>query len=128
MTDRARVVRDGDGRFYGLELRCPGCESGAHVLPVAWLPPGMAESPHVAGKPHWSFDGNLERPTLNPSILARCEYGDGRPPMVCHSFVRAGRIEFLGDCTHALAGQTVDLGEFPDTESVVDLGDTPVDP
>ena len=31
----------------------------------------------------------------------------------CHSFVREGRIEFLGDCTHAMVGQTVDL---PDIE------------
>lgn len=33
---------------------------------------------------------------------------------VCHSFVRAGRIEFLGDCTHALAGQTVPLPPWPE--------------
>jgi hypothetical protein len=25
---------------------------------------------------------------------------------------RPGRIQFLGDCTHALAGQTVDLPEI----------------
>jgi hypothetical protein len=31
---------------------------------------------------------------------------------VCHSFVTDGRIQFLGDCTHALAGQTVDLPEW----------------
>jgi hypothetical protein len=28
---------------------------------------------------------------------------------VCHSFVTDGRIQFLGDCTHALANQTFDL-------------------
>ncbi|WP_241754456.1 hypothetical protein [Cupriavidus basilensis] len=33
---------------------------------------------------------------------------------VCHSFVTDGRIQFLGDCTHALAGQTVPLAEFPE--------------
>lgn len=42
----------------------------------------------------------------------------GRPDAgkthVCHSFIRDGRIEFLSDCTHALAGQTVDL---PDIEA-----------
>lgn len=32
-------------------------------------------------------------------------------PAVCHSFVRDGRIQFLADCTHAMAGQTVDLPE-----------------
>ena len=33
-------------------------------------------------------------------------------PKVCHSFVRDGRIEFLSDCTHELAGQTVELEEW----------------
>jgi hypothetical protein len=32
---------------------------------------------------------------------------------VCHSFVVDGRIQFLGDCTHHLAGQTVDLPPWP---------------
>lgn len=36
---------------------------------------------------------------------------------VCHSFVRAGKIEFLGDCTHALAGQTVALPDWPDDDA-----------
>ncbi|MGC4033677.1 MAG: hypothetical protein QM754_18485 [Tepidisphaeraceae bacterium] len=30
----------------------------------------------------------------------------------CHSFVRDGQIEFLGDCTHELAGKTVPLEPF----------------
>ncbi len=32
---------------------------------------------------------------------------------VCHSFLTDGRIQFLDDCTHAMAGQTVDLPSFP---------------
>lgn len=27
-------------------------------------------------------------------------------------FIRDGQIQFLGDCTHALAGKTVPLPEF----------------
>ena len=38
---------------------------------------------------------------------------DKRINTVCHSFVTDGRIQFLADCTHALAGQTVDLPEWP---------------
>ncbi|MCZ4340562.1 hypothetical protein O4H52_03015 [Sphingomonadaceae bacterium G21617-S1] len=41
------------------------------------------------------------------------EDGHRAPPAVCHSFVRNGQIEFLSDCTHALAGQTVPLPPFP---------------
>jgi len=33
-------------------------------------------------------------------------------PSVCHSYVTDGRIQFLADCTHALAGLTVDLPEL----------------
>ena len=36
----------------------------------------------------------------------------GDPPEVCHSFITDGRIQFLNDCTHALAGHTVPLPPF----------------
>jgi hypothetical protein len=32
----------------------------------------------------------------------------------CHSYVRDGKIEFLNDSTHKLAGQTVPLPDMPD--------------
>jgi hypothetical protein len=32
----------------------------------------------------------------------------------CHSFIRNGQWEFLGDCAHKLAGQTVPLPPLPD--------------
>jgi hypothetical protein len=37
---------------------------------------------------------------------------DNRPLDVCHSFVTDGKIQYLSDCTHAMAGQTVDLLEI----------------
>jgi hypothetical protein len=124
MSVRAKIVRDGEGRLYGIRVNCPGCESGAHVLPVSWLPESESiESPHSAGKPHWTFNGDFERPTFGPSVLSRGTYGEANEARVCHSFVRDGRIEFLSDCTHALAGQTVDLPEIADTDSEADCHD-----
>jgi hypothetical protein len=35
-------------------------------------------------------------------------------PGNCHSYVPAGRWEFLADSAHALAGQTVDMVPVPD--------------
>lgn len=32
----------------------------------------------------------------------------------CHSFIRNGHWEFLGDCAHSLAGQTVPMVPVPD--------------
>jgi len=69
----------------------------------------------VTGPRAWTFNGTLDQPTLSPSILVRWREwnADGSETNhACHSFVRDGRIEFLGDCTHALAGQTVDLSEI----------------
>lgn len=98
-----------DGGHYGIRFQCPGCEE-AHVLPT---------KPHERG---WDFNGDFARPTLAPSILvySHKEYReiDGKMQVVdtprCHSFVREGRIEFLSDSTHALAGKTVDLPELPE--------------
>ena len=84
----------GEGR-QGLHLWCPGCEA-VH---------GVRTSP--AG---WTWNGDLVKPTLSPSLLTTDGMGT-----VCHCFVRDGRIEFLNDSTHALAGKTVDLPPWPYT-------------
>ena len=68
----------------------------------------------VDGSRGWSWNGDVDRPTITPSILARgfkpaSGDSDDAIPYVCHSFVTDGKIQFLSDCTHAKAGQTVDL-------------------
>ncbi len=95
-------ARGADGEQpYGVRFDCPGCNE-THVLPT------KPESPSG-----WEFNGDLERPTLAPSILVHaCVAKDGRELTPrCHSYVRDGKIEFLADCTHALRGQTVELPE-----------------
>jgi hypothetical protein len=62
--------------------------------------------------PQWEFNGDIDRPTFSPSILQRLRFGDEPGERVCHSFVRDGHIQFLGDCTHHLANQTVELPEL----------------
>ena len=57
--------------------------------------------------PRWGYNGNAEAPTFTPSVLS--SYAMHGKPVVCHSFVTDDRIQYLGDCTHSLAGQTVDL-------------------
>jgi len=73
-------------------LWCPGCD--------------QAHAPNE----RWTYNGDPDRPTFTPSILVT----GGSRGLVCHSFVTDGRIQFLGDCTHALAGETVDLPDVPD--------------
>lgn len=108
------VLRTIEGNCLG--FWCKGCEE-MHVVSSGW-----------------TFDGNFDAPTFSPSVLVTsgCKTpqhkpGDdcwctwnaeavkaGQEPSGfqcsrCHSFVRGGRIEFLSDCTHKLAGQTVKL-------------------
>lgn len=67
------------------------------------------------GTPCWTWNGDVEKPTLKPSIRTkgRChdEKTDAYVDCLCHSFVTAGQVKFLCDCTHEFAGQTVDLLE-----------------
>jgi hypothetical protein len=78
-------------------FHCPGCEGG-HSIPVT-------------GQRGWRWNGSLESPTVTPSILVNRGSTNLTVP-VCHSYVTDGRIQFLGDCTHALAGKTVDLPDW----------------
>lgn len=95
----SKILRSVEGG--GLLFRCPGCNEG-HMI-------RHGEGPG----PRWTWNGDAEKPTFTPSVLVTYNGSDagidGAPPAVCHSFVTDGRIQFLSDCTHALAGQTVDL-------------------
>lgn len=96
---------------------CPGCQEHHGV----WT----EKSNELTGA-KWHWNGSLDKPTFSPSILVRGTVpitdeqrtrimaGERIEPTarVCHSFVREGQIQFLGDCTHALAGQTLDLPEI----------------
>jgi hypothetical protein len=83
---------------------CPGCER-MHVVPDGW-----------------EFDGDVERPTFKPSVRITyngCDAGqlrDGKraPSACCHYTLTAGKLQFCGDSTHALAGKTVPLPPLPE--------------
>jgi Family of unknown function (DUF6527) len=65
-----------------------------------------------AGTPNWTWNGSVDLPTVKPSILTRGSDVDVLGILVehvCHSFINDGKIQFLGDCTHEFAGQTLDL-------------------
>lgn len=62
----------------------------------------------------WAFNGNLESPTVNPSVRVTWLSGMLQKENICHSFIKDGNIQFLNDCTHNLAGQTVILPDVND--------------
>lgn len=134
MSQISPFLREGGDGYGGKSLTyyCQGCK-GAHGITV------------VAGtkpKPCWQWNGDVNKPTFEPSVLVRttgapegrdimtpeeeAEYDaiyakGGREAVyasrfgrVCHTFVRNGMVQFLGDCTHEFAGQTVPLPELPE--------------
>lgn len=99
----------------GLVFYCAGCKA-RHQVNL------------TANGPKWDWDGNNTAPTFRPSILVTtirhdlteeewAEYDrvyaggtssaldDPKFRYVCHMFVRAGKIEYLSDCTHSLRGE-----------------------
>jgi hypothetical protein len=103
--DRKYWPRGGYGHW------CPGCNGGHEI---------DTERANSSGS-KWTFDGDMERPTFSPSINLKintpdmgAHYQPGVASTVCHYFIRAGQIQFLGDCTHDLRGKTVPMPDIPD--------------
>lgn len=105
----------------GLTYWCQGCEQ-----------------PHTInhGNGGWTWNGNVEKPTFSPSVLVTgghyaagwkgpdcwCNFAQRHPEAGptnfkcgrCHTFIRDGMVQFLGDCTHKFAGQTLPLPDLPE--------------
>ena len=79
-------------------LNIPG-PTGELTLPI--MLKGARE-----GTGNWSWNGDTEKPTLKPSVLTNAPNR-----FVCHSIINEGKVQFLPDCSHDLAGQTVELLE-----------------
>jgi Family of unknown function (DUF6527) len=103
-----------------LAFKCPGCGDWHSIDPT-----------------RWKVSGTDDKPTVEPSLLVTCghyvsfhkpddtcwctynkEHPDQPGPECyrCHSFIREGNIQFLGDCTHKLKGQTVPLPDLTDPD------------
>lgn len=114
MSQLSPILRDTTDN--GLMFWCPGCDEAHRIQ-------------HGGGTgPRWGWNGSTDKPTFTPSVLVtgvkqltdeqhetylKTRELPEPEPMRCHSFVTDGRIQFLGDCTHALGGQTVDLPDWP---------------
>lgn len=104
MKTMLRGIQHGEKHYPALMFICPGClvaghGSGLHILPVNT----------DQTSPSWHWDGDLEKPSLSPSILTK-----GHDGLVCHSFLKQGIFVFLGDSTHSLSGEAVDIPDLPE--------------
>lgn len=101
-------LRRGEGGYFWF---CPACQE-MHPLPDGW-----------------TFNGNLEQPTFTPSFKHTGKQRvvkDGKwtgewvrnatgnaVDWCCHYIVTDGQVAYCGDCTHAMAGQTIAMPELP---------------
>lgn len=120
MSIKIKGVSDVPGQYM---FYCIGCEQHHAVyIQGEYLPNEKG--------PRWTWNGSKELPTFSPSILI--QYHIWTPPVtaenhdqwkkepweqkkvnfVCHTFIRDGNIQYLGDCTHKLAGQTIPLPDI----------------
>lgn len=119
-----------------ISFECPGCGS-THLVTIngsrnasnaTWGFDGNFDSPTITpsinASSEWddhsaltdedygpwvpSADGKSRGREVKPSSRHKLVHHVYR----CHSFVRAGMIQFLGDCTHKLANHTVPLPDL----------------
>lgn len=70
---------------------------------------------HFIQTPRWSFNGDMEKPTFSPSVSETCNaedhpsYRKEAATSRCHFTITNGMIQYHGDCTHDLKGQTLPL-------------------
>lgn len=109
---KVKGVEDGNGKRIGYQFLCPGCKS-AHLIYTDY-----------PGRDAWKFNGDIESPTFEPSLLI---FGDDEElrkrkretnwpfpiNLRCHTVITAGKIHYQGDCEHELRGQTVEAVEWP---------------
>ncbi len=108
MGKKLWTVKTEDNQHEEYMFICPGCETG-HRFVVKWGPKEIEDMKRLGyGTPTWTFNNNLEQPTFSPSLL----YHKSESHPLCHSYVTNGKIQFLGDCSHKLVGQTVDLPDI----------------
>ncbi len=84
--ESARRQPSGETVYYFL---CPGCKTN-HLF---------------EGK--WTFNGDMEKPTFSPSHVNLID-----ATRRCHIFITDGVVQYLSDCTHELAGQSIPLADM----------------
>lgn len=106
-----------DYQFY-----CPGCECYHGI----WV------KSYNGQNAIWEFNGDINKPTFKPSlkvtwvklpdnpekdnngnyILGEDGRIKGVKDMICHTFITDGNIQYLGDCTHELSGETIEMEDI----------------
>lgn len=84
-----------------LAFHCPGCNH-YHAFQVE------RGSTNPDG-PIWDWNQDMEKPTFHPSLMVNRGAANQ-----CHFVVKEGKISYLNDSYHELAGRVVNMQEEPD--------------
>src|SRR4051812_1009593 len=97
---KLKAVLRSDGRTYGWQFYCPGCET-THMYTTLW-----------------KFDGDLDEPSFTPSLKiygATPDVPAGHRWPQCHFYLTKGKLIYCPDSEHGLAGKTVELPEWKES-------------
>jgi hypothetical protein len=94
---KLKVHHFNDLDFYS--IYCPACKT-----------------PHTFNST-WGFNGDMDKPTVRHSLLVSGYRDEVGPNYRCHSFIRDGFIEYLGDCSHGMKNLKVLLPDIEEWEN-----------
>lgn len=103
MAKIKRYTLDDGGYNNELGFYCLGCKCKHFISDQHTNIEAMGNGP-------WIFNNDYENPTIKPSILVSVPNNENID-YKCHSYITDGKIQYLNDCTHKLAGKTVEMEE-----------------
>lgn len=63
----------------------------------------------------WSWNGNIERPTITPSLkISECSEKGEPIRVICHLNVTDGMLVYHIDSSHEFAGKTIPMVDWPE--------------
>lgn len=95
---KIEILNTSEGEPASWMFYCVGCKS-YHVVPM---------------NRGWTFNGDMENPTFTPSLLTKWDFKNGKPTRICHIIITNGKLRYCGDCSHPLAGQTLQMLDMED--------------
>jgi len=120
-----------DGEHY---MTVCSASEATHLTIVIPGPQGKITLPVITkgdrrGTPCWTWNGDVEKPTLKPSVLSQCghyapQFQQGEHCWCtnpndyafkcyrCHTWINDGNAQFLDDCSHEHKGKTLPLGDI----------------
>jgi hypothetical protein len=92
----------------GSKMKAILCKSGFYVVFKC-----HKHGEHLVEAARWHFNGNLDKPTISPSVRHFVpQVGSTPENTICHYSIADGEITYHGDNPHEFAGKKLDLLEF----------------